>query len=482
MFVLLLTFEAARLVLRAMLLVLSWHFLRAAWRGLREPDPQLPDAPEVWPRVTVQLPLKNEYYVAERVIRTAAAIDYPRERFAIQVLDDSVDETTARVRALVDDLREEGLDISMIHRDEPAGFKAGALNTGLDEVDADLVAIFDADCVPGPDFLRRTVPFFGDEDVACVQVRWSFLNRDRSMLTRVQAMVLDGLMAIDQFARASGGLPLQFNGTNGLWRVDAIRAVGGWRGEILAEDADLSFRAHLEGYRLVHLRQYAVPTELPVEMASFRTQQMRWSLGSAQLLRSIGWRILRSDIPWRSKLMMFLHLGRHAIDPLILLATLTSPFTTLYGLPFLIDYTVPLNSGLFLLVGLGCLFFYGAALRYVRAPSWHLLLIPLVIPLAIGLSLAYTLAFARGLFQRRAEFVRTPKAGSEAGRDGPRYRSERPLTAWVELAIGTSHAYFTFRAVEAGLLAEAAFFAMLCGSFLWVGLGTLASRGVGRAA
>jgi cellulose synthase/poly-beta-1,6-N-acetylglucosamine synthase-like glycosyltransferase len=479
--VFLVVFEAARLILRAMLLVLSFHLLKAAWTGLREGDPVRPADPELWPRVTVQLPLKNEYYVAERVIRKAAAMEYPRDRLDIQVLDDSDDETTERVRAVVASLAAEGVAICHLHRAAPEGYKAGALNAGLAESRAELVAIFDADCVPPHDFLRRTVPFFSDPKVGCVQVRWSFLNRGRSLLTRLQAMVLDGLFAIDQFARAASRLPMQFNGTNGLWRTATIREVGGWRGEILAEDADLSFRAHLAGYRLVHLRQYAVPTELPEDMAAFRTQQHRWSLGSAQLLRSLGWTVAKSDLPFRSKLMMFMHMGRHTIDPLVLMASLTSPLTTLYGLPFLVDYTVSVNSALFGLLGVGCLLFYGAALRYVGAPTSNLLLIPLVIPLAIGLSLAYTLAFVEGLIRRGGTFVRTPKAGSDPLESGPRYRIKRPPVAVLEVALGVGHAIFTVMAARKGLYAEAAFFAMLGGSFLWVGIGTLTSGGVGRS-
>ncbi|RZO58784.1 MAG: glycosyltransferase [Sandaracinaceae bacterium] len=473
-------FEIARVLLRALLVVLSYHFLRAAWTGLREEDPKLPEAPDPWPSVCVQLPLKNEYYVAERVIRHAAQLRYPGGRLSIQVLDDSDDRTTARVARVVEELRAQGVEITHLHRERPTGYKAGALQAGLGETDADIIAIFDADCMPAEDFLLRTVPFFRDARVGCVQVRWSFLNRQRSLLTRVQAMVLDGLFAIDQFARAASRLPMQFNGTNGLWRTETIRASGGWRGEILAEDADLSFRAHLSGWRLVHLRQYAVPTELPEDMASFRTQQHRWSLGSAQLLRSLGWRILRSDLPARSKLMMFMHMGRHAIDPLILMASLTSPFTTLYGLPFLVDYTVPVNTALFGLVGVGCFFFYGAALRYVGAPLSNVLLIPLIIPLAIGLSLAYTLAWFEGLVRLGGPFIRTPKAGSRAESDGPRYRSRKPLLALAEVVLGSGHLYFTAEALLEGLYTEAAFFAMLGGSFLWVGLGTLSSRGVGR--
>lgn len=480
MFLLLLVFEAARLSMRALLLILSLHFLRAAWTSFRELDPERPPEPEQWPRVTVQLPLKNEFYVAERVIRCAAAMDYPRDRLDIQVLDDSDDETVVKIQEVVRQLQDEGARIEVLHRDEPVGYKAGALNAGLERTDADLVAIFDADCVPAKDFLRRTVPFFQREKVACVQVRWSFLNRDHSLLTRLQAMVLDGLFTIDQFARAASHLPLQFNGTNGLWRTQTIREVGGWRGEILAEDADLSFRAHLEGWQLVHLRQYAVPTELPEDMASFRTQQHRWSQGSAQLLRAIGLRVLQSRLPLRSKLMMFMHMGRHAIDPFIVMAAVSSPLTTLYGVPYLVEYTVPVNSVLFAMLGAGCAAFYGAALRYVRASQRNLVLIPLIIPLAIGLSLAYTLAFAAGLVRRGGPFIRTPKAGSERIEKGPRYRTRKPLLALLEIAIGIAHTYFTVLALGAELYAASAFFAMLSLSFLWVGLGTLASPGVGR--
>ena len=204
-------FEIARVLLRALLVVLSYHFLRAAWTGLREEDPKLPEAPDPWPSVCVQLPLKNEYYVAERVIRHAAQLRYPGGRLSIQVLDDSDDRTTARVARVVEELRAQGVEITHLHRERPTGYKAGALQAGLGETDADIIAIFDADCMPAEDFLLRTVPFFRDARVGCVQVRWSFLNRQRSLLTRVQAMVLDGLFAIDQFARAASRLPVPLN-------------------------------------------------------------------------------------------------------------------------------------------------------------------------------------------------------------------------------------------------------------------------------
>ena len=481
MTVLLVTFEALRLLLRGMLVVLVLHFLRSAWTSARQPRGAKPLKPAAWPRVTIQLPVRNEYYVVERVIRAAAALDYPRDKLQIQVLDDSTDATRDRAKALTEALRAEGIDIEYVARERPVGFKAGALNNGLRTATGEFLAMFDADCVPAPDFLQRVIPYFSESDVGCVQVCWSFSNRNRSLLTRVQAIVLDGLFVVDQFARARAGMPLQFNGTNGVWRRSAIEAAGGWGEEILAEDADLSFRAYLVGQRVVHVRDYAVPTEIPEDMAAFRAQQRRWALGSAQMLRSLSLRILRARIPLRAKFMMFMHMGRHAIDPLILLACLTSPFTTLYDMPYLIDYGTWSNAGVMVLVGASCAVFYGAALKRSGARLREVLLTPLVIALAIGLSLVYTLAFVSGIFSRGGSFVRTPKAGDEAVRsEGPRYLAPRDAVAVLEVLLAGAHVYFAWRAASVGIWAYAGFFAAVAASFGWVGLGTLSSVGVGR--
>jgi cellulose synthase/poly-beta-1,6-N-acetylglucosamine synthase-like glycosyltransferase len=476
-------FEALRLAFRAMLLVLTFHFVQAAWRASRGSGGDQVQPPESWPAVTVQLPLRNEYYVAERVIRAAAALDYPPEALEIQVLDDSDDATLDRVRQIVAVLRAEGHRIEHIVRGTPSGFKAGALNHGLLSARGEFLAMFDADCVPPRDFLRRVMPHFADPKVGCVQVRWTFLNRAHSLLTRVQAIVLDGLFYVDQYARASSGLPLQFNGTNGVWRRSAIEAAGGWNAKILAEDADLSFRAFLAGYRVLHVRDFGAPTEIPADMAAFRAQQRRWALGSAQMLRALSIQILRAPIPVQAKLLMFMHLGRHSIDPLILLACLTSPFTTLYDQPFLIDYGVGLNVGLVGVVGLGCVLFYGTAIRKRRARVTEILLVPLVIVLAIGLSLAYSIAFVKGIFRLGGRFERTPKDGGAAdGGSGPHYRALRDPLAVLEVLLAGAHAYFCVGALQAGYYAYAGFFAIVALSFGWVGLGTLLSRGVGRRA
>lgn len=482
-FALLVVFEALRLALRGLLVVLVFHFLRAAWAALRRRPPVTPKAPETWPSVTVQLPLKNEFYVVERVIRAACALDYPRERLDIQVLDDSTDETRERARAIVEEMRGAGTSIEHLHRAEPHGFKAGALNHGLETARGDFLAMFDADCVPPRDFLRRVIPHFEDESVGCVQVRWGFLNRYHSLLTRLQAIVLDGLFVVDQHARASSRLPLQFNGTNGVWRRRAIDAAGGWSPEILAEDADLSFRAYLAGYRVLHMSDYTVPTEVPEDMAAFRAQQRRWALGSAQMLRTLGARILFAKVPARAKLMMFMHLGRHAIDPLILLACVTSPFTTLWGMPFLVDYGTFWNAGLVGLVLVSSLMFYGTALARGGSRVGETLLVPLIMPLAMGMSLLYTVAFFRGIVAPGGVFVRTPKAGSEGRtRTGPRYLAPRDPLVLLELALAVAHAYCAWVAFDKGIHAYTFFFGLVSASFGWVSLATLASRGVGERA
>lgn len=470
-------FEALRLALRAMLLVLSSHFFRAAWTSSRAPDPQAPADPAEWPHVTVQIPVRNEYYVVERVVRAVAGLDYPRGKLQIQVLDDSTDATRERAAEICASLAAEGLDISHVFREAPIGFKAGALNAALPDAKGEFVAMFDSDCVPGPDFLRRTLPWFSDPSVACVQVRWAFLNRDRSLLTRVQALVLDGLFAVDQFSRAAQRLPLQFNGTNGVWRRVALQEVGQWSPAILAEDADLSFRAYLAGYRVAHLRDYTVPTELPTEMAAFRAQQRRWALGSAQMLRTLTLPILRSRLSWRAKLMMFMHLGRHSIDPLVLLACVTTPLTTLYGMPFLVDYGVVANIAIVGLVLLSALAFYARALAQVGAKRREVVLVPCIILLAIGLSIVYTAAVFRGLVGSGGEFVRTPKSGDATKRRvGPVYRAPVDIAVLVEIAMAAAHGYFTYLALRAAYYPYAAFFATAAVAFGWVGLGSLASR------
>jgi len=258
-------------------LVLTWLYLRH-----RKDTIFIPDPPDEWPFVTVQLPIYNEMHIVTRLVETTAALDYPRDRLEIQVLDDSDDGTHKIAAWAVDAARLRGVDIVHITRAERLGFKAGALSEGLSIARGEFVAVFDADFVAPPDFLKRVVPQFHDPSVGCVQARWGHLNRDYSALTQVQALGIDGHFIVEQTARSRAGLFLNFNGTAGVWRRAAIDDAGGWQGDTLTEDLDLSYRAQLKGWRFAYLPDVVVPAEIPAQISAFKRQQARWAQGSIQ--------------------------------------------------------------------------------------------------------------------------------------------------------------------------------------------------------
>jgi cellulose synthase/poly-beta-1,6-N-acetylglucosamine synthase-like glycosyltransferase len=278
------------------------------------------------PGVVVQLPLFNERYVVEGLLDSVCALDYPRDRLQIQVLDDSTDETRAIAAEACAKWRARGLDVVFLHRDDRSGFKAGALENGLKSAKFDLVAIFDADFRPTPDFLRRSVHHFSDPNVAVVQGRWRHLNGDESVLTRVQSIMLDGHFLIEHPARNRTGRFFNFNGTGGIWRAAAIADSGGWHHETLTEDLDLSYRAQLRGWRFVYDPELDCPAELPVEMNAFKSQQHRWAKGSIQVMRKILWTVLRSDASFKVKVEAFFHLTGNLAYPLMFaMCVLTLP-------------------------------------------------------------------------------------------------------------------------------------------------------------
>ena len=263
--------------------------------------PPRPADPLEWPVVTVQLPLYNEMYVAQRLIEAVCRLDYPRDRLEIQVLDDSADETTGIVARVVEEQRRLGIDIHHLHRTDRRGFKAGALAAGLERARGNLIAIFDADFVPQPEFLREAVPHFSDPGLGMVQGSWAHINRGYSLLTRAQAILLDGHFLIEHTARNRGGCFFNFNGTAGIWRREAILLPGGWQHDTLTEDLDLSYRAQLAGWKFLYLPDLAVPSELPVDINGFKGQQYRWTKGSVQTGRKLLGRILRAPLPWKVK-------------------------------------------------------------------------------------------------------------------------------------------------------------------------------------
>src|SRR5919201_3520243 len=306
------------------LAVYGWHryYLVYLYMRHRGKDPRAAGPLASLPPVTIQLPLYNEMYVADRLIAAVCAIDYPRELLEIQVLDDSTDETCRIAEQAVRRFAAEGLDIKYFHRTNRRGYKAGALEEGMKVARGEFIAIFDADFIPSRDFLVRLMPHFADRSVGMVQARWGHINQDYSLLTKIQAILLDGHFVLEHGARNRSGCFFNFNGTAGVWRRDAIHTAGGWQHDTLTEDMDLSYRAQLLGWRFVYVPDVAAPAELPVEMSSFKAQQFRWAKGSIQVAKKLLPRILRSNATFAQKSEAFFHLTNNFAYPLLILLSL----------------------------------------------------------------------------------------------------------------------------------------------------------------
>ena len=378
-------------------------------RHEHHPSPPLTDAPPV----TVQLPIYNELHVVERLVDAVTRLDYPKDKLQIQVLDDSTDETTALAQARVDYYRRQGFDISLIHRSERTGFKAGALQRGLETAKGEFIAIFDADFVPNPDFLRRTIPHFQSRPrLGMVQARWGHINADYSPLTRAQALALDGHFVVEQTARQRSGLFMNFNGASGVWRKRCIEEVGGWQGDTLSEDLDLSYRAQLAGWEFLYLPDVVSPAEIPPQINAFKRQQFRWAKGSIQCLLKHWHALLTARQPAFVRLQGLIHLSNYLIHPLMLVLLLL----TLPSLLWPNMMHLPL-----LYLGLGSL---GPPLLFAISqwdtyPDWHrrLAYFPLLVLLGTGIALNNSLAIGEALAGRPNHFQRTPKFGLEKRSD-----------------------------------------------------------------
>ncbi|MEO0600275.1 MAG: cellulose synthase family protein, partial [Myxococcota bacterium] len=387
------------------------------WRSTRS----LPkfDTLDEWPMVTVQLPIFNERFVIERLARAVARLDYPREKLHIQVLDDSTDDTTEIAQGIVDELAAEGLDIVRIHRTDRTGFKAGALDEGLDVAKGDLVAVFDADFVPQPDFLRRTIPVLLQEGIGLVQTRWGHINAQDSWLTRAQSTLLDGHFVIEQGARHGSGRWFNFNGTAGVWRREAIEAGGGWQHDTLTEDLDLSYRSQLAGWRFVYLPEVVAPAELPPTMTAFKSQQHRWAKGSVQTAKKLLGTIWRSDHPLRLKLEATGHLCANFSYPLLVVLSLLLPWAVVARLEGGENVMGLLAADLVLFTTamVPFILFYAAAIMGAEAPQpgRRLAQLPGVLALGVGLAISQSRAVFEGMFGKVGVFVRTPKYGGTAG-------------------------------------------------------------------
>jgi cellulose synthase/poly-beta-1,6-N-acetylglucosamine synthase-like glycosyltransferase len=381
--------------------------------------PVPPPEPAAWPVVTVQAPVFNELHVVERLIDALTALDYPRERIQIQILDDSTDETTALAASCVERYRAQGLAIELVHRQHRPGFKAGALAAAMPQANGEIIAIFDADFTPAPDFLRRTVPaMLADPRVGFIQTRWSHLNDSYSLLTQAQALALDGHFVVEQTVRQRSGWLFGFNGTAGLWRKSCIDDAGGWQTDTLCEDLDLSYRAQLRGWQGLYLPDVDAPAEIPPQLAAFKRQQSRWATGSIQAFRKLAGQVARSPRPLGHKIEGLIHLGAYFCHPLMVLLLLLT-------LPLLWFGDTAANPLRWLLAYLG-LASVGPPLLYAvsqwelyRERDWlrRMAALPLLVLLGTGLALSNTAAVLRGLSRRPADFQRTPKFHVQDRRD-----------------------------------------------------------------
>jgi cellulose synthase/poly-beta-1,6-N-acetylglucosamine synthase-like glycosyltransferase len=405
-----------------------------------------PRLPASLPTVTIQLPLFNEATVARRLILATGAMDYPRDALEIQVLDDSTDETAAIARAAVEELKRQGIDVSYVRRPSRHGYKAGALDYGLKFARGELVAMFDADFVPQPSFLKDIVGHFSNPEIGMVQTRWGHANREHSLLTSVQALMLDGHHLVENRARYASGCFFNFSGTGGIWRTDAIRQAGGWQHDTLTEDLDLSYRAQLAGWRFVYRADVITPAELPEDMCAFRAQQFRWAKGTVQTARKLLGRVLTAEVGLAKRIEAAFHMLPHLAYPatvlltLMLLPALVFLPATSYRAILLVD--LPLCMG-----ATGSLAaFYGMAERARGRSMWSAVVkLPAVIALGAGLAPHLTAAVFDGLSNMAGEFVRTPKRGEARGR----YRqvSKLPL---AELGLGVISLASIVAAFETG--------------------------------
>jgi cellulose synthase/poly-beta-1,6-N-acetylglucosamine synthase-like glycosyltransferase len=428
------------------LAVYGWHryYLVYLYVKHRNREPRPPRPLDRLPVVTIQLPLYNEMYVADRLIEAVCRLDYPRELLEVQVLDDSTDETRRIAELAVSRLAAQGIDIKYIHRTDRKGFKAGALEAGLNVARGEFIGIFDADFIPTPDFLTRLMPHFGDPGVGMVQARWGHINRDYSLLTKIQAILLDGHFVLEHGGRNRGGRFFNFNGTAGVWRRTAIDDAGGWQHDTLTEDLDLSYRAQLRGWRFVFVPDLIAPAEVPVEMNAFKSQQHRWAKGSVQTCIKLLPRILRSNLPLGVKAEAFFHLTANFNYPLMcVLSMLMFPSMVIrYNMGWyemlLID--VPL----FFAATFSFCNFYVVCQREIHK-DWvaRIKYVPFLMSVGIGLSINNTRAVFEAIFNKQTEFARTPKYRIEGHADdfvGKQYRQSVAVQPLVELALGL---YFT---------------------------------------
>jgi cellulose synthase/poly-beta-1,6-N-acetylglucosamine synthase-like glycosyltransferase len=386
---------------------LTWVYIRQKKKYSEDAKPL-----HVYPQVTVQLPVYNEKYVVERLLDAVSKFQYPKDKLEIQILDDSTDETTEIISKKIEALKSLQLDVKLLHRGNRVGYKAGALAEGLQSATGEFIAIFDADFIPEPDFLMKTIPHFSDPIIGVVQTRWGHINKNDSILTQLQAFGLDAHFSIEQTARSASGSFINFNGTCGVWRKSCIADAGGWSADTLTEDLDLSYRAQLKGWKFRYLEDIETPGELPMIMPAIKSQQFRWNKGAAENARKNFGKVLKEHWPLKNKVHAFFHLFNSSVFIALLIAAVLS-------IPMLLikqshpEVSWLFNLGIVFIIGfLSITFFYWIATKrfYADHPIKKFLsLYPRFLIISMGLSLHNGIAVFEGLIGKKTPFIRTPK-------------------------------------------------------------------------
>jgi cellulose synthase/poly-beta-1,6-N-acetylglucosamine synthase-like glycosyltransferase len=430
---------------------LVWLYYRNRKNATKWDEPTAKFPEDELPFVTIQLPIYNEQFVIDRLIDACCRLDYPRDRFEIQLLDDSTDETTLVAQQIVERYATgfPGMPpqpIHYLHRTNRHGYKAGALDKGLDVAKGEFVAIFDADFVPPREWVMQVIHHFAEPGIGMVQTRWTHLNRNYSFLTQVEAILLDGHFVLEHGGRSRAGVFFNFNGTAGMWRRSAITQAGGWQHDTLTEDTDLSYRAQMVGWNFKYLQDVECPAELPIEMTAFKTQQARWAKGLIQTGKKILPRVLKSDMSWHTKLEAWYHLTANISYPLmIVLSTLLMPAMIIRSWQGWLQMML-IDFPLFIASTMSVSSFYLVSQKELFPKTWYktFLYVPFLMALGVGLTITNTKAVLEALFGVQSAFARTPKY--RVNKKGEKsqakiYRKRLGIIPWIELAIGC---YFTF--------------------------------------
>lgn len=456
------------------------YFLLYTYKKHKDRIFSSPEIPSDWPAVTVQLPVFNERYVIKRLIKAAVSFDYPKDKLHIQVLDDSTDSTVVLARRLVAVLQKKGFHIEHVTRSSNTGFKAGALELGLQKSKADFLAVFDADFVPQNDFLKKTIPHLMQPGIGMVQTRWGHINRKYSLLTRIQAIFLDAHFIIEHQARNRSGRFFNFNGTAGVWRKQAIIEAGGWQHDTLTEDLDLSYRAQLCGWKFIFLPEVISPAELPVEMNAYKGQQYRWAKGSVQTALKLVPRIWKSNFPFFIRLEAIIHLSNN-------FAYLLMAVPAVLMIP-VVKYTVGTGKlwpafayfFMFFSATLSIMIYYGTVLKDSMKRRWpNVFYLPFVMALGIGLSLNNGRAAVEALLRRQSDFKRTPKFGIKSRREAWRkkvYRAGKNYLFVLEFLIACYFTYGLIYFASSGFYFSLPFFVLFQFGFFYISISSFANQ------